>query len=107
MNTSILNVSEDSASETVRQLAEKFIQNRGRKCRVEFVKKDGSLRQMTIIPRQSWNEMNGKDTTAIGRKIVAAKVQKDIVSVVEFLGEGRFQPRSINLRTVRKFEVEA
>ena len=51
--------------------------------------------------------MNGKDTTAIGRKIVAAKVQKDIVSVVEFLGEGRFQPRSINLRTVRKFEVEA
>lgn len=104
MNTTILEVAESSLSPKARAIAEELITSRAKRLLVTFNKKNGSERKMTIVPRNSWNELQGLETTEAGRRMTAAKVAKGIINVVELLPEGRMQPRSITLDRVTRVE---
>jgi len=105
MNTTIISINDNTINQKVRDLTERLISWRGKRVRVEFVKKDGSNRKMVIIPRNAWNEMNGLESTQSGRKMVATKCDRNMATVTEILEEGKFQPRTLNLATVTVMEL--
>lgn len=105
MNTSIISVDEKTLDNKVYELTQKLIRWRGKKVNVSFTKKDGTLRNMTIVPRNSWNEINGNILTSRGKKMVETKCNHNMVSVVEMLDGGVIQPRTINLNTVQRMEL--
>jgi len=100
MNTSIEKIITKTTSDKVREFAAKLMSAGNRKCKVEFVKKDGSLRTMVCSLRTNWNTMNGFDTTKSGLKMLATKVANEMATVTEWLGEGSFRPRTLNLSTI-------
>ena len=91
--------------------AEKLLACSFSKVHVKFIKKDGSLRDMIIIPRHEWNEdIAHKESTEVGRKIVASKVAKGMATVVEVCppdeshAEEWTRPRTINLAKIIELE---
>lgn len=91
--------------------AEKLLARAFSDVRVTFRKKDGSIRVMVVRPRREWNaDVAHKETTEVGRRIVASKVAKGMVTVVEVCPpdethvEERLQPRTINLAAIIAME---
>ena len=105
MNTSIISVDEKTLDNKVYELTQRLIRWRGKRVNVSFTKKDGTLRNMTIVPRNSWNEINGRSLTRQGKKMIETKCNHGMVSVVEMLEDGVIQPRTINLNTVQTMEL--
>ena len=105
MNSTINSVHDNTMNLKVRSYTKTIIANMGKMMRCEFVKKDGSVREMYFIPRNAWNEQNGIETTVQGRAMIETKCGKNMITVCEFLGDGKFQPRTINLEKVLSLEV--
>lgn len=100
-----------SENESVSLNAEKLLARAFSRVRVTFRKKDGSIRVMVVQPRQEWNaDFAHKESTEVGRKIVASKVAKGMVTVVEVCppdethAEEHFRPRTINLAAIIAME---
>lgn len=100
MNTSIKSVLENTLHDNALVAARALCKNANHRVRVQFVKKNGDLRTMVCIPRNNYNEVMGIETTVSGRKMVATKAKKDMVTVTEVVGDGVLRPRTINLRTI-------
>ena len=105
MNQSIINVANHTSNLKVLAVAKFLLDNRRRRVRVSFLKKDGSVRTMTFVPDCEFNETFGINTTNFGRKIVASKCRGDMITVQEILDIGTVQPRTVNLRTVIDYRV--
>lgn len=110
MNRSIIALWEFE-NRNIADVAEKLLARSFSKVHIKFVKKDGSLRDMTIIPRREWNaDIIHKETTEVGRKIVASKVAKGMATVVEVCPpdeshtEEWTRPRTINLAKIIELE---
>lgn len=106
MNQSLINVLNNTSSVKVLQVAKFLLDNRRRRVAVMFAKKDGTLRRMVFVPDHEYNETFGIPTTNIGRRIVASKCSADMITVQEITEIGTsVQPRTVNLRTVVKYEL--
>ena len=91
--------------------AEQLLARSFSRVRVTFIKKDGSERVMVVRPRTEWNaDVAHKESTEVGRKIVASKVAKGMVTVVEICpadethAEEFTRPRTINLASIVKMD---
>lgn len=104
MNKTIIAITE-SKNATAKKFAEVLSLNRNHRINLNFKKKDGSIRNMTIVPQSEWNQMIGKATTSVGHKIVSTKVNNDMATVVELTNDGIFQPRTINCATVIDYKI--
>lgn len=104
MNKSIETVSLTSNSDRVRELTRQLYANAGKRVRVTFTKKDGSVRVMDCLPKPQYNDTLGISTTQVGRRMVASKAKKGMITVCEVVdnpsGGVTMQPRTINLNRV-------
>jgi len=105
MNTSLINVLNNTSSVKVLNVAKFLFDNRNRRVSVTFLKADGTPRQMVFVPDGEYNRTFGIKTTEVGRKIVSSKTANDMITVQEILEAGRVQPRTVNLRTVVSYEL--
>ena len=114
MNRSILYVDEHTREARVRYFTDMLIRNRNKKFVATFVKKDGSIRSMTFVPRTEYNKLIGKETTAWGREMVKSKARLNMITVTElYVPDGVigshecFRPRTINLNTILDLRLAA
>ena len=107
MNTSIINVLNNTSNLKVLEVAKFLLDNRNRKVEVSFLKKDGTVRVMRFVPDSEYNHTFGIKTTQVGRRIVESKCSADMITVQEILEAGRVQPRTVNLNTVLSYRVVA
>lgn len=105
MNTTIMTVAKNTYSDNVRAFAAVMLAWAGKRVRATFVKKDGTIRTMVCVPRNSWNAQNGIETTASGIRMIRTKVARGMVTVCELLESGVFQPRTINLNRILTLEL--
>ena len=106
MNQSITKVAELTSDVDVFKEVQSLIANRNRRCRAKFLKQDGTIREMTFVPHNSWLKTMGLGApTEQGKKMVNTKCHRGMVTVVEvFTGDLGCQhcvrPRTINLATL-------
>lgn len=105
MNTTIVEVNNNTMNLKVRELTKKLIANSGKLFKATFTKGDGSVREMIFSIATNWNNLCGITTTEQGKKMISTKCKKNILSVCEKIGEGMFQPRSISLEKVISLDV--
>ena len=99
MNASIKTVTLNTTDERVRELTRQLYSLAGRRVRVTFVKKNGETRVMDCVPRVQYNATFGLLSTPSGKRMVATKAHRDMITVAEIVGD-TLLPRTINLRTV-------
>lgn len=106
MNTTIKSVIEKTEDMTIRENAAKMMAYGDKRIEVVFTKKNGDERKMVCIPKMNWNEMNGiLGVTQQGAKMLATKCLRGMITVAEWLGEGNFVPRTINLGSIKSIKL--
>ena len=100
MNINLNTIIKTTDDTKVREFAAKLMSAGNRRIRATFIKKDGTERTMVCSVRDTWNGMNGITTTRFGKEMTATKAFKGMVCVTEWLADGCFQPRTLNLSTI-------
>jgi hypothetical protein len=100
INSSIQAISETTTSDRVRYYAKCLSMYADKRIRLSFIKKNGKIRDMVCIPRNTYNKVFAIPTTVSGRKMVATKVKRNMATVCEVIDDGTLRPRTINLDTI-------
>ena len=105
MNNTITNINDNTMDFEVRKNTKFLIANKGKTFKAVFEKVDGTIREMIFTIATNWNAMNGLETTWSGKKMVSTKCRKNMATVCEKLDNGVFQPRTLNLASIRSLEI--
>jgi hypothetical protein len=104
MNKSITTVALTTKSLDAREACVTLHKYEGQRVRVTFLTKkeqpDGShIRVMDFVPHFQYNATLGITSTQQGKRMVATKAHRDMITVMEICGD-TVQPRTVNLSRV-------
>ena len=100
INSSIKSISETTTSPLVHYYAKVLSMYANKRIRLSFIKKNGKIRDMVCVPRNTYNKVFAIPTTVRGRNMVATKVANNMATVCEVTSDGTLRPRTINLNTI-------